>query len=194
MGARTPNQVDRRVVRTRRMLRDGLIALLHSRAWDEISVQDICERADVGRSTFYVHFADKEELLLAGFDDLRAMLRAQLGAPAGSGAPLQFAKSMIEHAHENRRLFSALVGKRSGQVVLRQFRALVVELVREDVAMAPATPRREAAVHFIAGAFLDLLSWSLEQPRAVEVAELDGWFVAMSGAALALARGRPSRP
>jgi AcrR family transcriptional regulator len=182
------------VVRTRRQLRDALISLLHARPWDEISVQDICQRADVGRSTFYVHFPDKEDLLLAGFDELRVMLRAQVGPPSASGGPLRFARSMIEHAHENRRLFSALVGKRSGQVVLRQFRALVVELVREELASAPKTPRREAAIHFIAGAFLDLLSWSLEQPRGVEVAELERWFVAMSSAALSLARGQAQRP
>jgi AcrR family transcriptional regulator len=169
------------------MLRDALISLLHSRPWDDLSVQDICERADVGRSTFYVHFTDKEELLLAGFDDLRAMLRSLPGNRAGA-TPLQFARSMLEHAHENRRLFSALVGKRSGQVVIRQFRALVVELVREDFEVLPAGPRRDVAVHYVAGAFLELLSWSLEQQRPVEVAELDRLFNEMSRSALAVAK------
>src|SRR5262249_477652 len=60
MGSRAPNPTDRRVVRTRQTLRAALIALLYERGWDAISVQDICGRAGVGRSTFYTHFADKE--------------------------------------------------------------------------------------------------------------------------------------
>lgn len=68
---RTP---DRRVQRTRRQLREALITLILERGWDAVSVRDVCEKADVGRSTFYVHFADKENLLLSGFDDLHATM------------------------------------------------------------------------------------------------------------------------
>src|SRR5512139_3251865 len=67
---------DRRVLRTRATLREALVRLILERGWDDISVQDVCDRANVGRSTFYSHFADKEELLLAGFDDLRKALVA----------------------------------------------------------------------------------------------------------------------
>ena len=76
---RIPNSTDRRVRRTRRALRDALLELTLERGWDEVNVLDVCERADVARSTFYTHFADKEELLLSGFDDLRAALRATTG-------------------------------------------------------------------------------------------------------------------
>ncbi len=191
MGPKSTSQVDRRVVRTRRLLRDALIGLLHVRGWDEISVQDICARADVGRSTFYVHFADKEELLLAGFDDLRRMIRGQLAAQSGPGAgPLRFARAMIEHAHENERLFRALVGRRSGQVVLRRFRELVVELVQEELPSSPSLPAREAAVHFLSGAFLELLTWSLEPPRALGPAALEQLFREMAGPAMAVAQSR----
>jgi AcrR family transcriptional regulator len=190
MGAKTPNPADRRVQRTRRTLRDALITLLHERGWDAVSVQDICNRADVGRSTFYMHFADKEELLIGGFDDLRKMLRAQL-APSGRGPsePLQFARGMIEHAHENQRLFRALVGKRSGQVVLQRFRELVVDLVRENLSSKSSSgPERDAAVHFISGAFLELLTWSLETRSAPCSEELERLFLAMAASALVVAR------
>src|SRR5687768_13088670 len=66
--------VDPRVVRTRRQLRDALVASILERGWEAVSVTDVCERAEIGRSTFYVHFADKEELLLSGFDELHAAL------------------------------------------------------------------------------------------------------------------------
>jgi AcrR family transcriptional regulator len=83
---------DRRIERTRRTLREALIALILERGWDDISVQDVCNRADVGRSTFYTHFADKEELLVGGFDDLRKVLRGSLATMAAhSPEPLQCA-------------------------------------------------------------------------------------------------------
>lgn len=189
MGAKNPNSADRRVLRTRRTLRDALIALLYERGWDAVSVQDICDRADVGRSTFYTHFADKEELLVAGFEDLRKTIRAQLGPMKEPSEPLQFARGIIEHAHENRRLFRALVGKRSGQVVLKRFRELVVELVREDLsrASAPGTTM-DAAVHFLSGAFMDLLAWSLEARDAPGPANLERLFLTMSASALSMIR------
>src|SRR5919198_2154855 len=71
-----PRSTDRRVLRTRAALREALLALIVERGWDAVGIRDICARATVGRSTFYTHFADKEELLFSGFDDLRSMLRA----------------------------------------------------------------------------------------------------------------------
>src|SRR6185436_7350084 len=100
----------RRVDRTRRMLREALVALLMERGWDEVSVQDVCARADVGRSTFYVHFADKEEALFSGFDDLHGAL-ANLSRES---TPFSFVLPLIEHALGNVRLFRAIVGRKSG--------------------------------------------------------------------------------
>lgn len=194
MEGKLPNPADRRVQRTRRMLREALIALMLERGWDVVSVQDICERADVGRSTFYTHFADKEELLVGGFDDLRETIRAGLAQAPASDAPLRFARGMIDHAHENQRLFRALVGKRSGQVVLRRFRELVVTLVRGDLARprAPPAPTTDAAVHFIAGAFLELLTWWLETRNALEPADIERLFLEMATPALEVVSGKGS--
>jgi AcrR family transcriptional regulator len=196
MGARTPDPRDRRVLRTRHTLREALLVLLHERGWDAISVQDLCDRANVGRSTFYTHFADKEELLVGGFDDLRTMLRAQRGPKAlRPSAPLQFARGLIQHAHENQRLFRALVGKRSGQVVVRRFRELLVDLVLEDLASTcPPGPARDAAVHFLSGGFLELLSWSLDTRSPPTPEALERAFLAMSASALVVARGAPRAP
>ena len=60
-------KTDRRIARTRRALRESLSSLVMERGWSAVSVQEICERADIGRSTFYLHYADKDELLLSGF-------------------------------------------------------------------------------------------------------------------------------
>jgi len=55
---------DRRTRRTRQLLRDAFLGLLKEKRYEDISVQDIIERADVARSTFYAHYVDKEDLLV----------------------------------------------------------------------------------------------------------------------------------
>jgi AcrR family transcriptional regulator len=172
---RIPKSTDRRVRRTRRALRDSLLALTLERGWDEVNVLDVCERADVARSTFYTHFADKEELLLSGFDDLRAALRAKTDQE-GRGAPtvLGFLGGLIEHARENAKLFRALIGKRAGQVAQKGFRQFVFDRVREDLLAAyPGDPGVEAAARYVSGGISDVLMWSVDSRSPLRSADLD---------------------
>lgn len=67
---------DRRVRRTRRALHDALLTLMTEKSFDAVTVQDIIDRADVGRSTFYSHFTDKRDLLDSGFEDLNPAARS----------------------------------------------------------------------------------------------------------------------
>jgi AcrR family transcriptional regulator len=155
------------------MLHEALIGLVRERGWDEITVQDVCERADVGRSTFYVHFADKEELLVSGFAGLRKQLRAQ--AAGAKGKPLAFTLALFQHAREFQPIYRALLGRRTAQVVYRGLLEVVIDLLNEDVAdFAPAGPLRDAAVRYLAGGFWELLQIWGTQPNgsAVEVDEL----------------------
>ena len=57
---------DRRVRKTRKALRDALVELTLEKGYAAVTVGDIADRADVGRTTFYAHFTDKEDLLLGG--------------------------------------------------------------------------------------------------------------------------------
>lgn len=176
MNGTTKNKTaDRRVARTQGALRDALIALILERGWDETSVQDVCDRANVGRSTFYAHFANKEKLLTSGFGALRQALRAQARNPAGPRvADLGFARGLIEHAYENQRLFRAVIGKRSGLAVQRGFRQLLIELVEEDLgAGGVPVARREAAAHYIAGALFELLTWWVDSRNSLAPHELE---------------------
>lgn len=191
MGAPTPKADDRRVQRTRRLLRKALIALMLERGWERISIQDVCERADVGRSTFYTHFADKEDLLTGGLDDLRKWLRARAAPRSEGTGALGFARGLIEHADENRRLFLALLGRRSGQVVMSRFRELVIDLVREELGGIGADrAAREATLHFVAGGFVELLTWWVEKRSALAPEELERLFLKMASPAVdALRKG-----
>jgi AcrR family transcriptional regulator len=169
------NAVDRRVARTHTALREALIELILERGWDEISVQDICGRANIGRSTFYGHFTCKEKLLASAFDGLREALRAQRKNPGDLRTPVfGFVQGLIEHAHENQRLFRAVIGKRSGLVIQRRFRQLLIELVDEDLAFGGIpVARRAAGGHYISGALFELLTWWIDSRSQLSPHELE---------------------
>ncbi|MEQ8699441.1 MAG: TetR/AcrR family transcriptional regulator, partial [Bauldia litoralis] len=88
-GATQARKVDRRVARTRRLLRDALIGLMKTTPWDRISVQQICDRADVARSSFYAHFNNKHELREFSFAQLETELGGAQAAPGLDGAPAE---------------------------------------------------------------------------------------------------------
>lgn len=188
MVDKTPARGDRRVERTRRALRAALVELILERGWDAASVQDVCDRADVGRSTFYAHFADKEDLLIGGLEDLGKAIRL---SSRGSNAerPLGFVRGLIEHAEEQKRLFRAVIGKHGGEVVHRRFRELLMNLFREELAaLAVAPPRLAAAAHYLTGAFSELLTWWLESRNSLGAAELEELFRELSASVLGDAR------
>ncbi len=189
MGSKTSKTSDRRIQRTHRALREALIALVSERGWDDFSVRDLCERADIARSTFYLHFADKDDVLTGGIEDFRRAVREQVASQKGGGQPLAFARAVIDHVWEQQRAFRALLGKRSGQAVMRRFREFVVDLVQDDLS-GMAAPKREkgAAARFLAGGFLELLTWGLEPGSASGPQELEQLFRRLAAPALALLR------
>jgi len=180
MRPESKGEGDRRVVRTRRSLHDALISLILEKGFENVTVQAVCEKADVGRSTFYVHFADTEELLLSGFDHLKHALRSMKG-----DGPLGFARPLIVHAGENRRLFRALVGRKSGHFVQVRFRELVAELIDEDLKKVPKGVDRDAAVRATAGAFCELVMWWSEGRTKLTADELASSFEVLCAPLLA---------
>jgi AcrR family transcriptional regulator len=170
---------DRRVRRTRRMLVEALLALILEKGYAKITVQDILDRADVGRSTFYAHFRDREALLVACFDNLRDELRQEVGATAPGASPPDPARpaaAIFAHAHRRRPVYRALCGRQGGAIVLGHLHGLVRELLQEQLqphvaAGGPDVPA-EVVAEFHASATVGLLSWWVRRDFPYEPSEL----------------------
>jgi AcrR family transcriptional regulator len=162
-------QHDRRVRRTRRLLIEALIALIMEKGYAKITVQDILDRADIGRSTFYAHFRDREALLVACFDNVRDELRREIGAltPGESPPdPALPAAAIFAHAQRRRPVYRALCGRQGGTIVIEHLHGLVRGLLedhlRPHLAAAGADMPVEVAAEFHASATVGLLSWWVE--------------------------------
>lgn len=164
---------DRRVRRTKASLRRALIELLTERELAAISVAAIVERADVGRSTFYAHYADKEELLRESLSALGAHVRQPPPDDASVPAVLALARPLLQHVDEVRPMFTALLDRRSPAVVQEAFLDTVRGVLREHV-------DDEATIHYVAAGFLALARWWVLEAPQLDVDEVYLRFVRLT--------------
>jgi AcrR family transcriptional regulator len=154
---------DRRVARTHRLLSEALIELILQRGYDRITVQDILDRADVGRSTFYTHFQDKQALLLSCFDGLRDELHRDLDPDGTGGDAGRAADAIFALAYEHRRVFRAMCGRRGGTIVHGHLHTMIRTAFAAHLPPHPAAAGSpvpaEAVAEFYTAALLGLLVW-----------------------------------
>lgn len=176
---------DRRIQRTRQLLEAALLSLIKEKEFEAISVQEIIDRANVGRATFYAHYDNKEDLLESGFDGLLTTLRERQREARLHGGPIDerlfaFSHHLLAHADEHRDIFPAMVSKRGGALIQHLLRNLLVKVVREDVREAAQGSRRpvpeEAIVQFIAGGLFGLIMWWLGGKKRLSVDEVEALF------------------
>jgi AcrR family transcriptional regulator len=178
--------IDRRVARTRGLLHQALIALILRKGYEAITVADICEAADVGRSTFYAHYAGKEDLMRGGLAQLREALvdRHADGASEPAGAhrrSLGFSLPMFEHARDHLELYRAHVGDRGGAIAMDAIRRILSDAVRAELAPTGAGAARDGVPHALvvagrAGAYMAVLTWWLDGGAKLSPERMDAMF------------------
>jgi AcrR family transcriptional regulator len=164
------------VQRTRRRLKEALLQLIEQRSYDGITIEDITEKADVGRSTFYSHFTSKEELLFDGFAVALRALAAR--APAGGVAGFRFSLPLLRHIASQKRFALATLGGTANSAVQRTITTILADVVRAELdRMAPSRePTREAEVLGVVGAFRGLVTWWLTSGNRLSAEALDRVF------------------
>jgi AcrR family transcriptional regulator len=170
---------DRRVRRTRHALRHALVELVLEKGYDRVTVEDVIARADVGRSTFYAHYRDKEDLFLSSFEDeVREAFERSSGADGGSASLWLF-----RHAAEHADLYRALVKRRGGwALVRRHLEGVLRDLFARQLAgrADPTDVPLEVVATFLADALLGVLTWWMDGDTPVDAEELDRIFHTLS--------------
>ncbi|TIP04713.1 MAG: TetR family transcriptional regulator [Mesorhizobium sp.] len=178
-----PREIDRRSARTRKALHQALLDLMLRKGYEALSVQDIIDEADVGRSTFYAHYTGKEDLLRSGFQMLReelteAQSTAHSGAEASHDDPLRFSAAMFEHADRYADHFRTMIGGRGGAVAENEIRLILSDMVRQELSstLQDGTIPRDFVVQFVVGAFLTALNWWFERKPKLSPSQVDAMF------------------
>ncbi|MFF0542171.1 TetR/AcrR family transcriptional regulator [Nocardia thailandica] len=147
---------DRRVRRTRGLLHRALIELMMERGYERVTVADVIDRADVGRSTFYSHYRDKDDLLQVSTTEF---LRSEIAAVPAGPTPLSRLRVIFELVGRYPDVHRPLLGPKASATVLRSYRRMLEQLVGECLDEAPAPVRgRDEIVAFLAGALFGVLT------------------------------------
>jgi len=183
---------DRRVSRTRRQLQQALMELILEKGYDAVKVEDITERADLGRTTFYLHFRDKEELLLESVEEVAEELQAQVGLLSDdviTSPLLDRAHDAIllvfRHAAEHATLYRIILSSGATLKVRQRIHDLILESARrfnrmtrlEEPSLRQVPP--EYVVGYFASALLGYLTWWLEQGMPCPPEMIADYFVTL---------------
>jgi AcrR family transcriptional regulator len=191
--------VDRRVQRTRQLLNEALMSLIVEKGYESITVQNIIDRANLGRSTFYAHYQDKEDLLLSGMQKVvHSLMGGVENSPVvdevnGESRHILSTLPIFRHAQEQFHLHKAMVAGRGMDVILKTIQNHLSSHIQGQIELllpggqTPSVPPPVMA-NYLAGALLTLLTWWLDHNMPYPPEQMDEMFqvLAMPGVWAAL--------
>lgn len=164
-------RVDRRVQRTRKLLQDSLMELTLEEGYDAIAIQDITNKANLGRATFYLHYKDKDELLLDTIGQFLADFLEQVPQLSHAQWRLDDSKALtrlFDFAAEHYDLYRILIIGSGGITASQQLRRSIANSIQQSIAhdleteeAQPLVPIEFMANHF-AGTLLSTIYWWLD--------------------------------
>jgi hypothetical protein len=124
-----PAMDDRRIQKTKKYLAEALVQLIAEKGYEEVTIQDIIDKANVGRSTFYAHYESKEQLLLNNINFQKELIETNLqdeGLPFGVNLTYLF-----NHLKENQVIVQQICGKKIGQQLANHFTEIIANKIVE---------------------------------------------------------------
>jgi AcrR family transcriptional regulator len=163
----TQQRQDRRSQRTQQALMDALISLLAVKSYNEISINDIIDRANVGRSTFYAHYQAKDDLLKSGFERVLDILIHQINTSAVDQGLRLDTTLFFRHAQGHYEIYRTLVWGSGFDVLTKDGHAALSAKFQESFTLLlsgrpePSIPLAVVS-YSVAGTLLILLKWWLD--------------------------------
>ena len=167
---------DRRSQRTRHLLSAALVELIREKDYSSITVGDIIERANVGRSTFYAHYRDKDSLFVGEMDRVIDVLNHRI--PNQEESPFFPSLGLLRHVGEEYELYKALLWTPGIDLMIKHMQKSLSQRVEQGLQKSA----RELEVpipilaSFMVGSFLTLLRWWLENKMVYSPEEMDKIF------------------
>lgn len=176
---------DRRIARTKRALLDALHSLISEKDYDSIVVKEILDRANVGRSAFYTHFIDKDDLLAQGIYDIVGGLPARHSQAGGNrnDGPLWFSKTIFEHVDRQRRTTMHKLGRRGAVILHQRLKQVLVKLIAEQLRSEHRKQHKRSdripadlLAQYLAGTFVLVLNWWIESKSQISPSAVNDLF------------------
>jgi len=180
--------MDRRQKKTRKAIFEALGKLLETKRFDHITVQEIIDTANIGRSTFYAHFETRDDLLRAmctdifqhvflhalpqesdqGFSDGLANLELKLG-------------HVLYHLRESESNLKGILGGESGELFMRHLKQYLRELFSRYQDVFPREVPKDFLLHHLAGSFAEAVKWWMTDGAEHSPEEVAAFYMALIG-------------
>ena len=165
-------KVDRRIQRTKKALREAVLELTVEIGFEKLTIEQITERANLGRTTFYLHYNDKHELLLDSLQTQINTLFDEIYSPENIekwiNEGIDPRKLVFEYIAENPELYKVLFTNQVSGEVFNKFRGYfssiletITEAIQEKHNLTPKLPNA-VITNYVSGSLLGLLIWWLE--------------------------------
>lgn len=165
---------DRRVQRTRQLLEHALLELIEEHNYERITVQQITDRANMGRATFYLHYRDKEQLLLNTLQKLQEDLVRRLEPlrpPDLLTEKETLSEKIFEHVAQYRHLYQVMLSERGAALAKNGLMAYMTQQVEHfvvnpllETVRNPTVPASFLAT-YVSGTLYTAITWWLDHPR-----------------------------
>lgn len=165
---------DRRIQRTRQLLSTALLTLIENRGYESLTVNDITEQANVGRATFYLHYQDKEQLLVESLEEMFSQLGAlinPMSEASGEQNLITATRLVFQHFADHHRLYRVLLTEKGAAMVFTRLLTILSQLAEREVISKEVEQQPQMGIstnlvaHYAAGAFLGLVVWWLNNNR-----------------------------
>jgi AcrR family transcriptional regulator len=177
-GEAMSEKQDRRRERTRHLLSEALVELIREKGYSAITVSDIIERANVGRSTFYAHFRDKDDLFAKEMARVIEVLGQNVMHVSPAENFLFPSLGLFRHVGEEYELYKALTWSSGAETWMKHVQKSLSDKIEYGLATSQKkysipTP---ALAQFVAGSFLTLLKWWLDNKMIFSPEQMDEMF------------------
>ncbi|MFZ5643807.1 MAG: TetR/AcrR family transcriptional regulator [Bacillota bacterium] len=195
------NQQDRRTIKTHQAIHKALFSLMQEKQYNRITIKDIIDRANIGRSTFYSHFATKDELLLNSIEHMLKTLNEYVISHLKSeedSPRLIPVLELFEHIKENSRLMKGLIKSKSADLFLEKVQAYWNNKIEEYLCAKlsegkePKIPIAILANH-ISSTLICLLKWWVDNKMSYTPLQMDQCFQELVNPCIHSIIGEPFR-
>ena len=172
-----PEKKDRRTRKTRQILRDTLLKLLKQKRYEDISVQDIIAQADVARSTFYVHYVDKDDLLTGRHGIFAENLGEQMLAHAGESASAFSSRTWFYHIQAQGDILKVLAKDSAMELAMKTLRGIIHDSIQEGMqAHKDASMPLSLLVDYLTDTLMTLIKWWFKDGMKYTPEQMDEMF------------------
>jgi len=194
MPVRMKGAEDRRIQKTHHLLRGALVSLISEKPYDSIIVKEILDRANVGRSTFYTHFRDKDDLLVSGIHEMLRPVHSTAQPVTGKGRDriLWFSLPIFEYHYQHRHAGGDRIGPRGRAILHDHLRRVLADVIAGAVKKGIRDGRKpsrsipaDLLSEYVASAFVLVLNWWLDRGMPQSAAEINDVFYKLIAPTLA---------